>query len=182
MRPRRPLASARDRWGAVTGNGKARSGDRFGHRQAQGLGVEIPGSLQAGEQPVSLLRQAPRVRSWRNEPRGVRQHRQGRRLAPGQLPGLLAEVPAGGRPVADDVAAVRRVVEVETKDLLLGGVELDPERQQGFQGLVEQGAGLGAHQPRHLHGEGAGAAATCPAATFWYRARPSASGSTPGCP
>ena len=142
----------------VQGKRAGAIGDRFQGGQPQGLLIEMAAVAQSAEQLVAPDAQPGGIGQRRDQTGGVGQNGQGGGLSPGELFGRLAEVAQRGGPVADDVAAVRGVVQVQAEDLLLVVAQLRAQGLTHLQEFVDQGTRLGVRQPDHLHGEGAGAA------------------------
>ncbi|MCY1267948.1 hypothetical protein D9M70_163910 [compost metagenome] len=100
----------------------------------------------------------------RAQPAGrLRQHREQRRLAAGQLVGRLAEIRPAGRRHALQGAAERRAVEVEGEDLVLGQVPFQLRGAPQLLELAGEAPLVRIEQPRHLHRQRAAAGQHAPA-------------------
>ncbi len=136
--------------GRETRHGPRGTGKRLDEDRPEGDGVAPP--RQPFEQGVAFLQQQGRVLSRPDERGRVGQHRQCRRLGPGEfVEGPVEETPCGGLDT-DRVASEWRVPRVEPQDLLFRCRGLEPQREHTLdQFLAETPAAGPAAEPDELH-------------------------------
>ena len=105
---------------------------RFSERELEVERFESSVVVELPKQTITLREKLLAVSSRMDERGAIRKHRERGGLGPRKLIGSSAEVTPRSRLEPDDVPAERRVACVKREDFVFRELELEPEREHGF--------------------------------------------------